>query len=89
MKQNTPLHNGKSGWDPRQIKARMVLLGVTAAQVAQANGFSSQGVRLTIRGERRGLPIRKAIAQALGEDVQTIWPDALLPLRERRLHRAS
>ena len=90
MKQNTPLHNGESGWEPRQIKARMVLLGVTAAQIAKKNGFSSQGVRAAIRGERKGLAIRKAIAQALEEEVTTIWPDAELPMRERRrLHLAS
>lgn len=57
--------------------------------IAAQAGITQQAVRLTIRGERKGLQVRQAIAQALGVDVQVIWPDALLTPRERRLLMAS
>lgn len=79
----------QAGWSVRKLKAQMRSRGVTARQVADRHAISHQGVRLTIRGLREGLVTRQAIAQELGVDVTQIWPDALLPVRERRLRKAS
>lgn len=62
---------------------------VTARLIAERHGIHHSAVRLTVRGLRQGLAVRQAIAQELGVDVIQIWPDALLPLRERRLRMAS
>jgi len=91
MKQNTPRRNSKrNGWTPQEIRAQMVLKGVTPNEIAQANDLSRQSITATIAGTRRGLKTRQAVASALGVQVDVIWPDALLPLKERRrLRRAS
>ena len=78
------------GWSSRKLRAQLRAHGVTAQQIADSCGLSYCGVRFTILGSRKGLRTRQAIAQALGVAVTTIWPDALLPLRERRgLRRVS
>ena len=94
MKQNTPTSNPtpaglRAGWSLRKLKAQLRARKLTPAAIAAKAGLTQQAVRLTIRGERKGLQVRQAIAQALGVDVQVIWPDALLTPRERRLLMAS
>lgn len=94
MKQNNPTSNPTpaalcAGWSARKLKAQLRSRGLSPAVIAAQAGITQQAVRLTIRGERKGLQVRQAIAQALGVDVQVIWPDALLTPRERRLLMAS
>ena len=93
-KQDTPGHNSettplRTGWSVRKLKAQLRRHQLTSVQISEASGFSQQGIRLTIRGMRKGLATRQAIAQALGEEVTTIWPDAHQVPKERRLRTAS
>lgn len=67
----------------------MLLRGVTPNEIAQAKDLSRQSVTATIAGTRRGLKTRQAVAEALAVQVETIWPDALLPLKERRRLRTA
>ena len=90
MKQNTPKRNGKcNGWTPQEIRAQMLLKGITPNEIAQAKELSRQSVTATIAGTRRGLKTRQAVAEALAVQVEIIWPDALLPLKERRRLRTA
>lgn len=91
-KQNTPRPcdaPAQAGWSVWKIKAQLRERGINSVQIAAVSGLSHQGIRMTIRGLRCGIATRQAIAQALGVEVTTIWPDALLPLRERRRMRAA
>jgi lambda repressor-like predicted transcriptional regulator len=84
MKQNTP---NRKEWSPQKIHSQLVLRGLTHLDVATAAGMTRAVISMTIQGDRKGLRARQAIAQALGKPVETIWPDALLPLKERRRRR--
>ena len=90
MKQNTPPTKQKSiGWNPRQIRVAMLMAGVDSASIGKASGMSHAAISYTWRGLRQGLRARQAIADALHIPVTEIWPDALLPVRERRLLRMA
>jgi len=90
MKQNTPpLKQKSTGWNPRQIRVAMVMAGLDTASIAKAAGMSQPAISYAVRGLRQGLRARQAIADALKVSITTIWPDALLPVKERRLLRAS
>lgn len=94
MKQDTPHPEAttaqvQAGWSVRKLRAQLRVHGTSAWRIAKIHGLSAQGVSQTVRGERQGLRTRQIIAQELGVEVTVIWPDALLPLRERRLRRAS
>lgn len=88
MKQITPKRNAK-GWTSREIRAQLVLLGITQLDIAKAEGLTQQAIGMAIQGARQGLKARKAVAKALGKPVEEIWPDALLPVRERRRLRCA
>ena len=90
MKQNTSPHAAPSvGWTTAQIKMVMFELGETPKSIAARHGLTPQAISLAVHGRRNGRLARVAIAQSLGRDVTEIWPDALLPMRERRLRLAS
>ena len=86
MKQNTPRINI---WSPRMIRYQLRMKGILPKDIAQAHGWSAQLVTATIRGARQGRKPRQAVADALGIPVTEIWPDALLPLRERKRLRSA
>lgn len=86
MKKHTTSRNG---WTPQKIRAQLVLKGITPNDIAQENELSRQSITATIAGTRKGLKTRQAVAMALGVQVETIWPDALLPLTERRRLRSA
>ena len=67
----------------------MLEAGVTPKSIGASSGLTPQAISLAVHGHRRGRLARLAIAEALGKDVTEIWPDALLPMRERRLLTAS
>lgn len=71
------------------IRSQLVLRGITQQDVAKAAGLTQQSIAMAIRGVRQGLKARQAVAHALGVPVETIWPDALLPLRDRRRLRSA
>jgi lambda repressor-like predicted transcriptional regulator len=90
MKQKSvPRIPRKSGWSPNQIKAALILADIEPSEIAKTSGMSHQAILAAVRGDRCGSRSRQAIANALGILVTTIWPDALLPMRERRLRKAS
>jgi lambda repressor-like predicted transcriptional regulator len=89
MKQNTsPQAVLPVAWTTLQIRAAMVELGATPKSIGARSGLTPQAISLAIHGNRKGKKARLAIALALGRQVTEIWPDALLPMRERRLRRA-
>lgn len=79
----------EGGWSVRKLRAQLRKHGLDSVQIAARSGLSHSGVRMAIRGQRSGIATRQAIAQALGVEVTTIWPDALLPLSERRRLRTA
>jgi len=90
MKQNTSTHgNRRPAWTTLEIKIAMLKAGVTPKSIGADSGLTPQAISHAVHQARSGQRARLAVAQALGVDVTEIWPDALLPLRERRLRRAS
>lgn len=61
--------------ETREIKALMMLKGVTNASIAATESVSRTWVSLVLTGKRRSSRIRTAIATAVGVPVTTIWPD--------------
>jgi lambda repressor-like predicted transcriptional regulator len=89
MKQNTSLQPASAAWTTLQIKEAMLKAGVTPTSIAADSGLTPQAISLAVHDRRRGRRARLAIAKALGKDVTEIWPDALLPMRQRRHLLAS
>lgn len=67
------------GMSPREIKAELILRGVSVQEIAKAAGVTQPAVTQTIyqyKGNSfKGYRIREYIAQALGRSVDEIWPD--------------
>ena len=89
MKQNTSHQPKSTAWTTLQIKQAMLKAGVTPTSISAESGLAPQAISLAVHDRRRGRLARTAIAKALGKDVTEIWPDALLPMRERRHLLAS
>lgn len=58
---------------PREIKAAMVLHGVTQTAVARATGFTQSYVADIIAGNRRNAGIEQQIATGIGRDVAEVF----------------
>jgi lambda repressor-like predicted transcriptional regulator len=69
----------QKGMTPKEIKAALILRGVSIKEIAETAGVTSGAVSQTIyqyrRNGYRGLRIRKFIALALNRRVDEIWPD--------------
>jgi len=90
MKENTTTHNpAPVAWTAEQIKSAIEQAGLSQRLIAERHGLTPQAIGQTIQGATAGRLARMAIAESLGLQVTEIWPDALLPLRERRLRSAS
>lgn len=65
------------GMTPREIRALMVLHGVKIVDVAKKAGVTPAYVHHTINstGRNKGYRIRPYIAEAVGKNVNDIWPD--------------
>lgn len=67
------------GMTPREIRAELMLRGVTVKQIAAEAGVTSGAVTQTISqyngNSFKGYRIRGFIARALGRTVNEIWPD--------------
>lgn len=59
----------------RNIKAFLVLAGVTQSEIARSLDISVGSVNDVITGRRNTHRIRLAIATAIGKPVKKIWPD--------------
>ncbi len=73
------LTNGdkKRGMTPAEIKAALLLRGISQAEIAEVIGCSRDLVSHVINGRRTTRRIREAVAKALGRDVEAIWPDEI------------
>ena len=60
---------------PEEIKARLILRGITQAEIARRLKVSRGAISQVISGQERNQRIRKAIARALGLKVSDIWPE--------------
>jgi lambda repressor-like predicted transcriptional regulator len=60
--------------ETNEIKAAMILQGVTTKQIAEGLGITAQAIGPVISGRRSNPRIRAAIAEALGRSVEEIWP---------------
>ncbi|MDR5695958.1 MAG: helix-turn-helix transcriptional regulator [Armatimonadota bacterium] len=60
---------------PEEIKARLILKGITQAEIARRLKVSRGAISQVISGRERNQRIRKAIARALGLKVSDIWPE--------------
>lgn len=57
----------------RKVKALMVLKGVKNLDIAREMHVSKTWVSLVLCGHKRSDRIRKAIADAVGMDVEEVW----------------
>lgn len=60
---------------PNKIKAILVEKGVTVTSIAKRLGVSQPTVTLTIQGKTTSARIRAAIAEAIGQPVEKLWPE--------------
>ncbi|HWP96444.1 MAG TPA: helix-turn-helix domain-containing protein [Syntrophomonadaceae bacterium] len=67
------------GMSPREIKAELILRGISVKEIAETAGVTSPAVTQTINHQKgssfKGYRIREVIAKALGKPVNDIWPD--------------
>lgn len=62
---------------PQQIKAGLILKGITQRQIAQRLGVSDAAVSQVIYGVEKNRRIREAIAEALEQPVEQVWPSKI------------
>ena len=70
--------------NPNEIKAALVLRGITATSIARSLGVARPNVSETIVGIRRTVRIRQAIADAIELPVRQVFPDFDVVLRRGR-----
>lgn len=61
--------------ETREIKALMMMKGITSASIAKKVGVTRTWVSLVLTGKRNSPRIRKAIAKAIGWPVEKLWPE--------------
>ncbi|MBT9554641.1 MAG: helix-turn-helix domain-containing protein [Myxococcales bacterium] len=59
---------------PREIKAAMVLAGVSLTRIARELGVSKGFVSQVVSGHRRTLRVQKAISASIGRFVEEVFP---------------
>ncbi len=66
----------------RRIRALMFEHGVTCVGIAEQERVSDTYVTFVVTGRRTGYRIRRAIAAAVNQPVEALWPDTPLQYRE-------
>lgn len=66
----------------RKLRSLMFEHGVTCTGIAHLCGVSDTYVTFVVTGRRTGYRIRRAIAAAVNQPVEVIWPDTPLEYRE-------
>jgi lambda repressor-like predicted transcriptional regulator len=66
-----------------RIKAALILKGITAAEIARKLLIERQTVTQTISGRNKSPRTRRTIAEAIGVDVEELWPGT----KDRVWHR--
>ncbi|MCL4873086.1 helix-turn-helix domain-containing protein [bacterium] len=59
----------------REIKALIVLNGTSLSAIARSARVSRQWVSMVVNGHKKSRRIRKAIAAAVGKEVEDLWPN--------------
>jgi transcriptional regulator with XRE-family HTH domain len=59
---------------PQEIKANLILKGITQASIAKKLGVTESLVSMVIHGKVKNSEVRKAIAKAIGKPVREIFP---------------
>ncbi len=76
------------GWSKQKIQASLARHNLNQAAIARALKISPTTVSDVIAGNTVSGRIHKAIAEAIGEDIKTIWPQHYLhgtPKRGRKM----
>jgi len=60
---------------PNEIKSKMILKNITATELAKQLGVSRPFISMTIAGDRKTRRIQEAIAAAIGEPVDRVFPE--------------
>lgn len=59
--------------NPREIKAALMLKGVTQASIAKKLGITPSLISMVIQGREKTPRVRRAIAEEIGKKVEEIW----------------
>lgn len=65
----------KKNMNYREIKALIVLNGISISDIARQAKVSRQWVSMVVNGHKKSRRIRKAIASAVGKSVEELWPN--------------
>ena len=77
------------GLTSAEIKAALLLRGISQTEIAEASGVERSRVSEVINGRRTTRRIREAVAKALGRDVEAIWPDEIYRRPSGRIVRRA
>ncbi len=58
----------------KEIKKGLIDVDLTQTDIARKLKISKQYVNVVIKGRRRTLRVRKAIAKAVGKRIEELWP---------------
>jgi lambda repressor-like predicted transcriptional regulator len=61
---------------PLEIKIELLKAGISIRQLARHVGVSHTAMSYTIHGINKSQRLRKAVAQAIGKNVDEVWPPA-------------
>lgn len=67
-------NNKKRLLHARQIKAQLILAGITHKQIAESLGVQRPSVSEVVGGLKKSKRIRAAVARALGTTIEALWP---------------
>jgi lambda repressor-like predicted transcriptional regulator len=59
---------------PQEIKAALILKGVSQTSIAKELGVAKSLVSMVIYGAEKNAKVRKTIAKIIGQPVKEIWP---------------
>lgn len=59
---------------PNQIRAEMMLKNIRPVDIARRLNVTRSAVTNVIKGVKTSQRIREAIAEAIGKDVEAVWP---------------
>lgn len=60
---------------PTKIKIELLKKEISAAEIARRAGVVRSAISNVIAGRRKSKKLRKAIADAIGEPVEALWPE--------------
>jgi len=67
--------NKEATMTPAEIKAALLMLGITQAEIGEVIGKPRSRVGEVVNGRSANLEIRTAIAEAIGKPITEVFPD--------------